>query len=441
MPKVSYHSNEDSARNAWTTLCAKNGMPEAINSGGSAASLKESEIHALRKTTRRALNTISDTMKPGDYNDAVTDALVYAGNTIESCNEALERIQDAERFFGKSEASRSKVLRNRSDFESHYKTGDQNSRDHDGMGIGDFFRGVGGMKSSPAVQNALSTGTSTAGGYLVPSILMPNILAAMTPVSSLLTAGAGIVILEEGGSAFTYAGVAAVPTASWRLEAGTLATSDTTFRAITATPKSLAFQFKISRELLADGQGIETALYQAIAQAFARELDRAALIGTGTNPEPRGLLNTVGVQAVTNGVNGLTLSNYANLFSGVQAILQADCPMPTAAIMAPRSLVKLGGLTSTTNEYIEPPIMLAGIKQIATSQIPTNLTVGTSSDCSLMFTGDFTNLLFCMREGISIQMLREAFAGTGEVGFACHVRADVVVPYPASFAIVSGIRA
>jgi HK97 family phage major capsid protein len=248
-------------------------------------------------------------------------------------------------------------------------------------------------------------------------------------------------MLEEGAKTYTTAGINAIPVASWRLEAGTLATSDATFRAVVATPKSLAFQFKISRELLADGQGIETALFQAIAQAFAKELDRAGLRGSGVNPEPRGLLNTVGVQAITNGANGAALASYANMFSGVQAILQADAPMPTACIMSPRSLVKLGQLVTTTNEYLEPPTMLGNVKQIATSQIPNTLTVGTSSDCSEIYLGDFSNMLFAMREAVSIQMLREAYAGTGEIGFACHVRADVLVNYPQAFAVVTGVKA
>ena len=438
MPKAAYHSSEENARNAWATLCAKNGTPEAIYNGPAASSLPESEIHALRKTYRRALNTISDTLKPADYGDAVTDAMVYAGNTIEACNEALERIQDAEKFFGKSK-SNSKVLRNTADFERHFKSG-RHGEDGE-MSITDLFRGIAGMKTTPAVTNALSVGTDTGGGFTVPSILMPNILSALVPVSSLLTAGAGIVMLEEGAKTYTTAGINAIPVAAWRLEAGTLATSDATFRAVVATPKSLAFQFKISRELLADASGIEAALYQAIGQAFAKELDRAGLRGSGTNPEPRGLLNVVGVQSVTNGAAGTALVSYANLFSAVAAILAVDGPMPTAAIMAPRSLVKLGGLISTTNEYLDPPKMLASIKQIATSQIPINLTVTTSTDCSEMYLGDFTNMLFAMREGVSIQLLREAYASTGEICFTCHVRADVLVNYPQAFAVVTGIRA
>jgi HK97 family phage major capsid protein len=248
-------------------------------------------------------------------------------------------------------------------------------------------------------------------------------------------------MLDEGAKTYTTAAVNAIPTAAWRLEAGTLATSDPTFRAVVATPKSLAFTFKISRELLADGQGIEQALNLAVAQAFAKELDRAGLRGTGTNPEPRGILNTVGIQAVTNGAAGASLTSYANLFSAVSAILGADAPMPSAAIMSPRSLVKLGGLISTTNEPLDVPTMLQPLKLIATSQVPNNLTVTTSTDCSEIYVGDFSKMYFAMREAVSIQLLREAYASTGEIGFACHVRADVVLTYPAAFAVVTGVRA
>lgn len=330
-----------------------------------------------------------------------------------------------------------KAMRTASDFAAHYDRGHGGDGE---VGIADFLRGVANMTTTPAVRNALSVGTDTAGGFSVPSRLMPGILAALVPVSSLMQAGAGIVPIEEGAKSFTTAAINAIPTAAWRAEAGALATSDPTFRAVTATPRSLAFQFKISRELLADGQNITEALYIAIAQSFAKELDRVGLLGSGTAPEPRGLLNTVGIQSVTNGANGAALGSYANIFSAVQAILQADAPMPTAAIMSPRSLVKLGGLADTTTQPLRVPSMLEKVKLIGTSQISNALTVGSSNDCSQIFVGDFSNLYFMMRENVSVQVLNELYAATGEIGFACHMRADVVLTYPAAFCAVTGVR-
>ena len=439
--KATYHGTEENARNAWTTLCAKNGLPEGANIGTHANDLNEAELHAMRKTARRALNTISDSLKPADYTDSVTDALVYAGNSIAAVNEAFERMQEAEKFFGKRQASgaASNVMRNSADFAKHYNTG--HSQDAGEYDIADYLRGIANLRSTPAVKNALSVGTDAAGGFAVPGVLMPGILGAMVPVSALLTAGAGIVPLEEGAKSFTAAAIDTIPTAEWRAEAGALAVSDPAFRAVVATPRSLSFIFKLSRELLADAFGLTAALNQSIAQAFAKELDRAGLRGSGTAPEPRGILNTSGIQSVTNGAAGVTLASYANIFSAYQAILQADGPAPTAAIMSPRSLIKLGGLLDTTGQPVDMHAMLQPLKLIATSQIPNNLTVTTSTDCSEIYVGDFSNMFFAMRESVSIQLLSELYAGTGEIGFACHVRADVVINYPAAFAVVTGVRA
>jgi HK97 family phage major capsid protein len=67
--------------------------------------------------------------------------------------------------------------------------------------------------------------------------------------------------------------------------------------------------------------------------------------------------------------------------------------------------------------------------------------VGTSSDCSEIYVGDFSTLLFAMRENVSVQLLPDLYAATGEIGFACHVRADVIVQYPAALAVVTGVKA
>lgn len=427
------------ARQQWQVLCAKAGLPDAANITSSGLNHTNGAAHEARKTVRRAVNAITSKLNTGDYTPEVTAALTHAGKVIADISSGIDHI---ERQSESKTTSTLNVLRNSADFARHYKTSEQFDRhgDEGEIGIADFLRGVANMTTTPAVKNALSVGTDTAGGFSVPSRLMPGILSALVPVSSLMQAGSGIVPLEDGAKTFTTAAINAIPTAAWRAEAGTLATSDPTFRAVVATPRSLAFQFKVSRELLADGQNIQEALYLAIAQSFARELDRVGLRGSGTAPEPRGVLNTTGIQSVANGANGASLASYANVFSAVQAILAADGPMPTAAIMSPRSLVKLAGLTDTTNQPLSVPGMLQPMKLIATSQVPNTLTVGTSTDCSEIYVGDFSNLYFAMRESVSVQVLQELYAATGEIGFACHMRADVVLTYPAAFASVTGVR-
>lgn len=425
---------QQAAYQAFAVACAKVGQPDAIHARWGGTS---SEMKSTRNNVRRALNAIQASVGPKDFDNQTMMACTHAGQLIARLDDGIDHLERRE---GSARPTTMNAMRNAADFRKHY--GAEHAGGADELDFADFLRGVAKMKTSAAVQNALSVGTDTAGGFSVPSRLMPGILQAMVPVSSLLRAGAGIVPLAEGAKSFTTAAVSTIPTAAWRAESGALASSDPVFRAVVAAPKSLAFTFKISRELLADGQNIQDALLLAIGQSFAKELDRAGLRGSGTSPEPRGVLNTSGIQAVTNGANGASLATtrYANVFSAVQALLQADAPMPTAVIGSPRSIVGLAQLADTTNQPLMVPGMLQPMQMIATSQIPNTLTVGTSSDCSELYVADFSNLYFMMREAVSVQLLSELYAATGEIGFACHVRADVMLTYPAAFSVVTGVR-
>lgn len=345
-----------------------------------------------------------------------------------------------------------RVLRNADEIRSHYETRSRGERESSQgledapteVRMGGFLRGVAGLGNLES-RAVLNTGTDADGGYMVPTTLMSGVLAAMVPESSVLKAGAMMLPLDAdsaGAKSFTIAAVDSLPTASWRAENGNVQESSPGFRAVTMTMRSLAFYFKVSREWLADAFGTDDVLNTVIAQAFAKELDRAALRGTGTAPEPRGILNTAGIIAVGNGANGATLQStkFANMFSAVRQLLEENAPMPSAAIMSPRSRVTLGELVDTTGQPLNTPQLLQPLQLGVTSQIPNDLTVGTSTDCSEMYIGNFASMLIAMRERMSIQKVNEVFATSGQVGFVCHMRADVALLYPKAFAVVTGVR-
>lgn len=329
------------------------------------------------------------------------------------------------------------LLRSAIDFHNYYGTrGQQPSSTPT---FADFLRGAARMKTSEAAQRALSVAVDSSGGYTVPAVHMPSILAALAPASSLLTAGASIVPLDMAGKTFSLAGIDALPTATWRNENDQVEESAPTFRNIVLTPRSLSFYTRVSRELLADGVNIEGALYQAIAQAFATAIDAAGLRGTGTAPQPRGLLHTAGIHSITNGADGAAFG-WGNIFDATEKILSADAPMPTAAIMHPRSRLALAKLSATDGQPLQVPPMLAGVQLLTSSQIPTNLTTGTSTDTSEVYIGDFSQMIIGMRENLSIQVLQEHYADYGQVAFMCHARLDFAALYPQAFAIVTGVR-
>lgn len=310
----------------------------------------------------------------------------------------------------------------------------------EGVKMGDFLRAISGGVAPDHVKS-LVVGTDSLGGYAVPDILMPGILAALAPSSSLLSAGANLVMVDKtAGKSFNIAGINTIPTAAWRNENGAVAESAPAFRAVEITPRSLSFMFKVSRELMQDAPGVEMALNVAIGQAFAKEMDRAGLRGSGTAPEIRGLLNTVGVHVVESGADGAALTNYAKFIEAARKIKEANAPAPTAVIMSPREDESVALFADTTGQPLRRPDALANWQFLTSSQIPTNLTVGTSTDCSEIYVGDFTRCAFFLREGVSVQVASELYAGTGQVAFICHARVDVAPLYPASFAVVKGVR-
>lgn len=408
-----------------------------------------------RSDTRRAINAIKATMdsaEPKSYTDDKLSTLEWLSARCNIISNELDLQEIGDNPAGYAAGARAlhdqdgrrigavlttEVLRSPASIASAMGVGPSN----DGLDLANFVRGVANMKTSEGVRNALTEGTNTAGGYTVPSILLPGILGALAPASSLISAGASVALVQDQAKSFTIAGVDSLPTAAWRAESGNVAESDPSFRSLTITPRSLAFRFKVSRELLADSPNLEDALRKVIAQAFAKELDRAGLRGSGSAPEIRGLLNISGVNAIGSGTNGAVLANYAKFINASRTIKELNAPVPNAAIMSPREEESLALFEDTTGQPLRRPEALSGWGFYTSSQIPTNLTVGTSTDCSEIYVGDFSQFAYFIREGISIQLATELYAATGEVGFICHTRVDVAALYPQAFAVITGVRA
>jgi HK97 family phage major capsid protein len=356
--------------------------------------------------------------------------------------ENQQREADTESIFDAPDAL---VMRAGDDFERRYaiKQSSGNGMPEQRMTIGEFFRGVANIRTTESVKASLAVGTDTAGGFAVPNVLMSGIMQAMVPASALMQAGAAIVDYsgpDKIGKSFRTAVVDTLPTAAWRNELGGVAESAPTFRAVDANPKSLAFVVRVSRELLADATNMDQALYTAIGQAFALEMDRAGLRGTGTAPEIRGINNTVGINVVNQGTNGAAIANYSPILAGMLEVRKNSGPMPTACITSPNAIFKFAGLLDTTNQPLQIPEQAKKLSWYDTAQIPVNLAVGSSSDCTEIYLGDFRTMYYLMRENVSIQLLRESYASTGEIGFLCHARLDLTIPYPKAFTVVRGSR-
>jgi len=185
--------------------------------------------------------------------------------------------------------------------------------------------------------------------------------------------------------------------------------------------------------------GLDAALRQAIAGAFAAELDRVALYGTGTTPEPEGLKNMTGIGQVDMGTNGLALTNYDPLVNAWLEVAQDNAPDISAFVMAPRTRSELAKLADSNGQPLQRPELISRLPFLSTTNIPIDETHGTATDASTILTGHWPNLVVGIRKNLHIQLLKERYSDNLQLGFLATLRADVQVWHPESFAEIVGI--
>jgi HK97 family phage major capsid protein len=201
---------------------------------------------------------------------------------------------------------------------------------------------------------------------------------------------------------------------------------------------------KLSVELFEDSDpSAEDVIARSFAAQLALELDRVALRGTGTAPEPRGVRNQSGVTVTTHGANGALIATATAYDWHLDAagVVRAANFAPDAHIQAPRTSTSLSKLReATTSAYLAPPAGL--LPMLTTSQVPINLTVGTSNDTSEIYTAQWDQLMVGIRTDLRIEFLRERYlADNLQYAFLAYLRADVQLAQPTAFVVDTGVRA
>ncbi len=306
---------------------------------------------------------------------------------------------------------------------------DSNYRD---LSLGHYFRAMVTGAKTDAERRALAEGTDSAGGYTTPTALSAQLIDRLRAESVVTRAGAMTVPLTSDSN--NIAKVLTDPVPAWRLENALVAESDPTFENVPLQPKSLAVLVKVSYELMQDSLNMETELPRIMAAALAVELDRVALLGSGSAPEPTGIANTSGIS--TAALNG-ALTNYAPLIAGHTAIKSANAGPVSAIIMAPRDEGTIIGLTAADGQPLMAPAALASIPLLTTTSIPVD--GGAGSDESTVFVGDFSKLMVGIRSDIRVEISRSYAMDRLQYTLVCHLRADIAVQHAAAFHTITGV--
>ncbi len=282
--------------------------------------------------------------------------------------------------------------------------------------------GDGGRRAAPgALAKALAEATDSAGGYVVPVEVASDIARMVRARSAVVQLGPTVVpVRKELDLPALSSGAAAYYTA----ENAAIAVSGETFTvALALRPKALAAMVPVSNRLLLDAQtdpSIEDVIRQDLAEVLALRQDLAFLQGVGTT-EPLGLKNTPGLTpAPSLGVNGGT-PTFDNLKDMVAGLRAANAPFSRPGwVLNPRLLNTIEKVKDTQGRYLADVGLLTfdptggggkllGFPFRTTTQIPTNLTVGTSTDCSwLGFSSDWSESYIGSNSELSISSSQEA---------------------------------
>ncbi|MBS3961939.1 MAG: phage major capsid protein [Sandarakinorhabdus sp.] len=306
------------------------------------------------------------------------------------------------------------------------------------LGLSGFMRAMVYGPQSDLELRVLGGAAIGTGGAFVPSPLAASMIDLMRANTVAIRAGAMTVPMTS--ATLAIARQTADPTAAWRAENAAIAESDPVFDRVNMSAKSLAVRFNVSRELLEDGQNTDAACRNILAQALAAALDRAVLIGAGTATEPLGIRGTAGIQSVSMGVNGLALTGWGPVLDAVRQLELANAGTVSAMLMSPRTARQINGFADTTGQWLQAPPRVASVPSYSTTSLPLNEVQGTSTDCSSIFLGDFSEVLIGMRTELQISVLQERFAELGQIGFIAWLRADVALARPAAIARILGIR-
>lgn len=288
-------------------------------------------------------------------------------------------------------------------------------------------------------QRGLLKGTAAQGGYLV----------GQEPITFIEMLRARMV-LQRAGARFVTGLVGDLPltrmtggaTAQWVAENAEATESNYAFEQVVLSPKTVSATTGISRKmLLQSSEDVEALVREDLAQVIALAIERAALHGSGTAPEPQGLATHSGVSVVSIGANG-GAPTWQHIVELETAIAQQNADVERMAYVTNpkvRGYLKVTPKEAGYPTYIwgDGPTPLNGYRAFVTTQVRSDLTKGTGTGLSAIFFGNWADL-FIGVWGNGMDLLVDPYTQgrKGQLLVTAFMDVDVEPRHPESFAVI-----
>jgi HK97 family phage major capsid protein len=243
------------------------------------------------------------------------------------------------------------------------------------------------------------------------------------------------------------------PAAGWNTENGTATEKSPAFSKISFSPKRLAAYIQVSNQLLRQSSNsIDAYVRQYLINAMAIELEKAAIKGGGSN-EPTGIIGNSNVNVIYAGgassnstnANGAAIV-WADVVNAMKAV-ENNNAMGQAYLTNP--LVKAAlQVTGRQASGVEGNFILQsgagelnGYPLATTTNVPSNLSKGTSSTLSAMIFGDFSKLAVASWGGMELTVDPYSGATAGLTNMVLNAYMDVNLLQPKAFSVCKDIVA
>ena len=213
------------------------------------------------------------------------------------------------------------------------------------------------------------------------------------------------------------------------------------FKGLPAKPHTISGCIDLTHEIVLQScVDVQTLIAELILESMGREIDRAALAGSGENGEPHGIVGTAGVHAETIATAGSATA--AEIAAFVDDVAASDADDDKIAFVAPsavranlrdirRKAVEVKNAdNATVGAYGGEPVMANG------RIFDKPLFVSNVAPEKKLVAGDFSEVaVLTWGKGVEILVDRYTLAKSGVLRVVAFLDVDVVVRNPGAFAV------
>ena len=271
------------------------------------------------------------------------------------------------------------------------------------------------------VRNALTIGTDSEGGYLVPDEFERTLIEALEE-ENIMRQLAKVITTSSGDKKIPV--VASKGTAAWVDEEGAIPEDDDAFGQVSIGAYKVATMIKVSEELLNDSIfNLESYIAKEFARRIGAKEEEAFLVGDGSG-KPTGIFDDThgGEIGVTTSTASLKMDEIFDLFYSLKSPYRKRATF----ITNDATVKEIRKLKDGQGQYLWQPSVKAGEpdtilnRPVKTSAYAPTIEPG----AKVIAFGDFGYYWIADRQGRAFQRLSELYAATGQVGFRATQRVD-----------------